>query len=459
MSYFENKIFDTESIETTIPQNAEKNDQFTYVESLIRQDFDSRDQYFRGLEQNHEFLLKTFERSNVFFKEGLVDITEASIFTRGLIEKRTLYTITAGEIYTLKQEGIEISQLFLISQTGQMPKKDTMKVWDSFKVNFWANKSLNRHIGAGDLIDIQHFDRVRINGIEGTRRLGPRPGYYTSTGKYLPVFDNYEIEIIWDEIYSEEEAYMIEEAYNTRYHEIRDPEVLYDAREQIVKAGDQSSVVLEGLSKNDLETVATYFWSNDSPIDNYLREEVYEETPSDIKVDVNTGTIATTNGKTLNETVNKFIPKESLGTGYKRYEKEVIAVADTYPNIPTEKLIQLINKENGRWDPLASAPGSSAYGLGQMIDGTWRVYGEGLDRNNPRDQLEATCRYLDAIMKRKGCSVDMAMAYYNTWEWILSISDEKAEKYARNNPAIAKYITGPVTAQSYFDAAVQYYNS
>lgn len=147
---------------------------------------------------------------------------------------------------------------------------------------------------------------------------------------------------------------------------------------------------------------------------------------------------------------------------YEKYKDLVDSVTSKYPDISAYELKKLIDKENWKWNPNLKALWSSAYGLWQMINGTWLIYWKWLDRSNPKDQLEATCKYLDAIMKRQkrqNYGIEIAMAYYNTWEWILNITEKKLQEYAKNNKnTIAKHIEWPLTKQNYFTAAVAYYN-
>ena len=149
---------------------------------------------------------------------------------------------------------------------------------------------------------------------------------------------------------------------------------------------------------------------------------------------------------------------EKFSAWYEKYKDLVWEVAANHSRISEQELKWLIDHENRNWDPMISAPWSSAYWLWQMINSTWLEYWKWLDRSNPKDQLEATCRYLDAIMDRQWCSIELAKAYYNTWEWIHSISDAKAKDFASKNPAISKKIKWEINAKSYLTWAVAYYN-
>jgi len=153
--------------------------------------------------------------------------------------------------------------------------------------------------------------------------------------------------------------------------------------------------------------------------------------------------------------------REQHPSWYEKYSSVVKEVTSRYSNITEENLKTLIDHENWSWNPNAKAPWSSAHGLGQMINSTWLTYGKWLDRSNPKDQLEATCRYLNSIMNRQNCDIDLAMAYYNTWEWIMNISNFKAQEYARKNPAIDRKIPDGeyIDAKTYFRWAIAYYNN
>lgn len=150
---------------------------------------------------------------------------------------------------------------------------------------------------------------------------------------------------------------------------------------------------------------------------------------------------------------------EAKWEGHKPYMETIANLSSTY-DVPADKIVQLIYHENAKWNPTATPPGSSAYGLGQMIDGTWETYGKGLDRNNPHDQLEATARYMKDIYNRQGCSWEEVLAYYNTWEGIKNLSLSKIAEFTRLNPAIANKHPdkNPANAHEYFTAAVAYYN-
>lgn len=71
----------------------------------------------------------------------------------------------------------------------------------------------------------------------------------------------------------------------------------------------------------------------------------------------------------------------------------------------------LINKESSG-DPNAKNPKSTAHGLGQLLNSTWKTYGKG-DRNNPVDQVAAMARYV----KQRYGTPEAAIAFHQKNGW------------------------------------------
>jgi len=402
----------------------------------------SRQLYNLRLKSNTDKLMGYFKKSNDYFKKWFKIEWEKNKEVLSILNEKDLSTITAWEIYTLRQEWYDLSKLFLIWWKEGI-SKENMNEWDRFTVNFWWNKSLNRYIWAWDVLPIDKIDKVKINWVEWERKLSPRPWYYTTNWKYLAIFDNYTIEIVSKKDFTADEEKDSLKAFKDRYVDIRRPELLNSFRNQIDNIWDQNSLVLEWFTKNDLEIIFSY-------LKKYLAKENFEN------LSFTNNTISTKDWKSLKEVL---ILPINLWKWYEKYKDKVVDVCKNYERIKPEDLIRLINHENWSWDPLLSAPGSSAYWLWQMIDSTWSKYWGWLDRSNPVYQLEATCKYLDDIMTRKGCDIKKAMAYYNTWEWIMSLSDSRIREYARVNPAIAGLIKWPITPRTYFSAAEEYYST
>lgn len=132
-----------------------------------------------------------------------------------------LENISANDIYLMKSVGIDLASLFLVNSEGRA-RKDAMEEGDVFLVNFGGNYSVDRAIGAWDILDISNVYRVKINGIEWIRGHSPRPGYYTSDGRYLAIHDGYRLEVVEKREYSEDEnAEDFENSTQSRIEEFR----------------------------------------------------------------------------------------------------------------------------------------------------------------------------------------------------------------------------------------------
>jgi Transglycosylase SLT domain len=107
------------------------------------------------------------------------------------------------------------------------------------------------------------------------------------------------------------------------------------------------------------------------------------------------------------------------------YEDTARDIASQY-GIPADVFVSMIGKESG-WNPDAHAPGSTASGLTQMIDGTARAMGA--DKSNPRSQMEGGAKYLRQQYDQFG-SWDKALAAYNQGPG--AANTPAGQKYARN---------------------------
>lgn len=415
----------------------------------LRKDIDSlqRILYQYNLELNKKELMSSFEKSNEYFKKWLLKESEENPEIKNLIEKKDLSNITAWEIYSLRQAWYDLSKLFLI--WWWEVSKETMKVWDKFTVNFWWNQSLNAQIWAWDILDFKKFDKVKVNGVVWTRKFAPRPWYYEDNGRYLAIFDNYEVEILSEKEFSQEESQEAEEAFKNRYKEIRHPEVILNLLEQLKSSWNASEIKLDWFTKYDMEEVVVPYF------DKYLSKELREK----ITFDKETWKISSRNNQGVYELIKSSLKYENLWKWYEKYKEIVYEVAKEN-GIAPEDLINLVNHENWKWDPMATVPWSSAYWLCQLTNDSWNYYGKWLDRNNPRDQLTAACRCLNNILRVKRCPMQIAMWYYNTWMWVMNVGIDTIKKFARLNPAISRRIPSNVhlTHKAYFTAAVSYYS-
>ncbi len=454
----------------------------------------------------HEFVENMFQTTDPKLREGLI--------------WKKLESLTAGDIYSMKAAGADLAELFLITSSWEMVSKDGMNTWDQFKVNFGKCKSADAIIWIGDIIDIENVSQISVNGVVGNRSDSPRPGYYTTSGKYLAVHDGYKVQIlekqpIWEE--DKNNLFMAQKQrfQNIRWEDIRNVvysledagQVLPFTKDHDIKlivwvftdawiegvSFDKESQILnlpDGIDFSDTKEILSGYRGVRKSIVEYVLENkatansqweslvldipeyssvlvgkavesmLWANSQRSVVFDTETMTLSTTNNKPIQDIL--WWSYEYLGSGSKHLAfLPELQRASSENNVPLGSLITLIYKENGGWNPRISAPGSSAYGLGQMIDGTWETYGKWLNRDDAGDQLIATTRYMKAIKNRKNCPWEHVLAYYNTGEGIRNVSQAKVEEYASLNSVISKRIPWgvPLNKNSYFIAAVSYYNS
>ena len=320
-----------------------------------------------------------------------------------------------SDLLSLKRQGIDIVPLVLVSDTkiDAEISSSGMKGGDIFTVNFGGNKYLGAHIGAGDILSAE-VSRVRINGKEWTRKNSPRPWYYDEKGKYLPVFDGYKIEILSLWTLDENDTKQASEATEKRWRKLRASDMFdYNDKNPLTDLTDDKSLFSD-VTEIAKERAQMHFYKSTGRVD-------------------------------FMNTFWEIVSKESR----KYWIPESILVDNLFAN------------ENRAFNPQAKNPYSSAHGLGQIIDKTWGFIArdlmkEQLNRDDPIDQIRATCAYLNYIKNLKNCSWWDAVVYYHTWP---GFNDSHVQwAMAVNAPIVArmKNIDNP-TAQDYIDWAKRYY--
>lgn len=79
--------------------------------------------------------------------------------------------------------------------------------------------------------------------------------------------------------------------------------------------------------------------------------------------------------------------------------KALVAQSAMMHGVDPELALTIVTLENSKFDPSAKNPGSSAHGLFQMIDSTWKESGGG-DRNDPAVQAANGAAYLATVQER-----------------------------------------------------------
>lgn len=160
-------------------------------------------------------------------------------------------------------------------------------------------------------------------------------------------------------------------------------------------------------------------------------------------------------GENLDDETNKMINQWPYNQ-FRKYLPYIILANKKY-DVPIPAMLELMKKEGSGGNPYKKAPGSSALGLGQMINSTWSSFKEpGWDRFNPLHQILAMSKYLKYLKDKKDCEWKTTLAYYNTGEG--GVSWKNLNTYVRLNPSIASKMGGKHTPSAYLKAATQFYS-
>lgn len=257
----------------------------------------------------HEFLTRIIAKEVEI--NSLKKLTGKSKEAVNDVLKKWIDNLSAGDIYMIKQEWIDLAEVFLlVSKNGTKASKEMMQVGDEFIVNFWKNSVINDTIGAWDLLPINKFSRVRITTNEGelikwVRGYIPRPWYYEldnnwkETWDYIPVYDGYKIEILEEnEMQWEEKTNLNQSAFN-RYKKFRN----LDFMDMVVSWWNETEMKSSYKSKSDIEILVSFLLSL------FWWDIVFEN-----------GKIKTKNGKTFSEIFQKniqFDTRYNSGYGWK----------------------------------------------------------------------------------------------------------------------------------------------
>ena len=152
---------------------------------------------------------------------------------------------------------------------------------------------------------------------------------------------------------------------------------------------------------------------------------------------------------------------EGKAKEFKRYAQDFEDASKKY-GVPIGVMVNLAVKEGSHGNPKARPPKGSAFGIGQMIDDTWKRFADqDAQRNNPHDQIMAMARYLKYLHEHKNNrskSWGEAIVLYHTGEG--GVTRKNLENYKKNNPAIAKLMEKDKlnNPDAYMQAAKEYYD-
>ena len=138
---------------------------------------------------------------------------------------------------TLKSKGIDIAPLTLVYKNKtDIVSTEKMAENDEFVVNFGGNMSLAQKTGAGDILPAT-VRQVEINGVKAERGNNPRPGYYDADGRYIPIYDGYQIKILKIGNATNEDSTAVQQRLSYIEEESRQQAIPFNAEVRMTQKG------------------------------------------------------------------------------------------------------------------------------------------------------------------------------------------------------------------------------
>jgi len=382
--------------------------------------------------------------------------------------------LTVEDIYRMKEAGVDLATVFLKNRLSNTPySKDNIKEGDAIIVDFAKNEDAHRLIGAWDLLPID-VTKVKINWVEGEYKNSPRPWFYNGN-KYLAIYDWYTIDIVStqeiDPETNKDQIAHYDSAHFDRFSKFRQ----WSIKTYLYSNLDKSELTFE--SEWDLRIFKKLSWKRFEK--NFeLKQDIEGNYSVNLKEWKLSDMFSMTNYLRNTDNAKEYLNWKSTHEKYKNILKKY---AEQY-SVPVEILTHLIYKENSGWNVNAKNGSSSAYWLGQFTEGTWNDTRKRIRRNwgwdiwphwfpNWDKQIQATAELLAHNRAIKDCTWQEAVAYHNTWLWILSSSRSDILHVAWINGVISNKIPGVrivgtsivegrnnISPEIYFTAAVAYYN-
>lgn len=334
--------------------------------------------------------------------------------------------LSNSTVLSLKKRGADLSKLFLVPEDDAfgLVSRETIAVGRAYVVNFGSNPSLNEKLGAGDILPYE-VSKISVDGVEGIRKTSPRPGFYAKGAdgreKYLPIFDKTKVSILAVGPLNEEELRSHAEADEARWKNMRMAEMVMNNQGEALSSLEDDLALVEEAKK------------------------AYAE---------------------IGEVREKYAAYVDFReVDFRREFGETVEAECAKYGLPADKWIRMCKKESGFNPWIRNGMGSSAYGLGQIIDDTWNDIknkmpgGWALNRHDPKDQIAASVFYLNQMKEvavargLPGDPWDNAVVLYHTGP---GFSEEHLADAMSKNPSIAGKMRER-SVEAYVAAARNYY--
>jgi cell wall-associated NlpC family hydrolase len=396
---------------------------FPEIENLNKELRTEKDPQKRKELQREKMRILQFAKLNS--RNNLWSLSAEQLQVReALLVWKDYNSITKGDLLMLEKYWVNVQSLVMTQESENEEDITNNMSPDSFaegkkiKVNFWNNRSLNKRMGAWDILPSSVAEISVIPNNSDTNKkftwwierkprtwkiqLTPRIGYHDATG-YIPIYDGDIIMVV--------KSTAPDTIKGSEYAQAKQDELMRERQREMGNTGKPATNLPEDI-------------------------EAWESTE---------------------------IPKNQSAF-VKKYQDILNKECSKY-NIPPGLIIQLIKMESS-FDPKNSPKEygnpntNAAYWLWQHIKTTWddvngKYFGGKLDRTNPEHQIMATCAYLQEMKSTKNCDWAMAVIYYHTWP---GVDSANITDYKKSNPGIAKYMSAwDTSAEWYKRAAAKFY--
>lgn len=303
--------------------------------------------------------------------------------------RESFESIRAVDLLSLKRQGVSLYEYLFFNKKWSLGpiKKEDLKSWEEFLVNFGANKYMKDSIGAGDILP-DDVSSIEVNGKKAERKnIAWRPGYYAQEWKkwiYRPIYDGDTVKIISISVPDNEQAKRNKETEETFFKQ----RVMEDILENM-RTGKDPRKELDYLSDTEYQEALNYA--------EQIKKERAERAARMPKA----------------KTESEFL---------KNYGEYLDSVCAQF-RVPQEVMMAIFRKETIGFSSTVANESSGAHGIWQVIPSTWLdiqnkilpsygVNGKMLDRNDIKDQILAATCYIRDRADTRGGSIEWGIMGY-----------------------------------------------
>ncbi len=321
--------------------------------------------------------------------------------------RESFESIRAIDLLALKRQRVPLYEyLFFNKKWALGPiKKEDLKSWEEFLVNFGANKYMKDSVGAGDILP-DDVSSIEVNGKKAERKnIAWRPGYYAQEWNkwiYRPIYDGDIVKIISISIPDKEQAQRNKEVEEIFFKQ----RVMEDILENM-RTGKDPRKELDYLSDAEYQEALTYV------------EQIKKERA---------------------ERVARMPKAKTESEFLKNYGEYLDSVCAQF-QVPQEVMMAIFRKETSGFSSTATNGDTGAHGLWQVVLSTWLeiqnktlprygINGKILNRNDIKDQILAATCYIRERTDTRGGSIEAGIM------WYFGVSSANFDDAKQKNPSV-----------------------